>query len=246
LRRVAVFTEGQTEQITVRELLFRIFNPSKLSFECWELLAGNLSLTPYKYPNTPNPCVETHFMIINVHGDEAVISTIEEREKSLIEKGRFERIIGLRDMYSEKYDKRTNGTINDATSSQIIQGNESKIQQMNYHNRIKLYFAIMEIEAWILGMYNIFQRIDRTLTVDCIKQKLGIDLKAIDPQKAFYKPSDQLNSILLLCRGQYKKKRSEVEGICCKMESTDFEDARENGRCKCFDEFYREVVGCSE
>ena len=245
MRRVVVFTEGQTEQIFVRELLFRIFDPSKLSLVCWELLAGNRSSTPYKYHNAPNPCVEIHFMIINVHGDEAVMSTIEEREKSLIEKGGFERIIGLRDMYSEKYDKLANGTINDAVSSQIIRSNKSKIQQMNYHDRIKLYFAIMEVEAWFLGMYSLFQKIDKNLTVDHIKQKLGIDLKAIDPQEAFYKPSHQLNSVIELRGGKYSKKKTEVESICCKMESKDFENARENGRCKCFDDFYKEIMSCS-
>lgn len=245
MRRIALFTEGQTEQIFVRECLLRLFDLTKLSFECWELLAHKLHPAPYSYPNPPNPNAEIFFMIVNVHGDEGVISSIRERERNLIEKGQYEKIIGLRDMYSEAYDKLARGVINDSISKQFIQSHNLIIKKMNYHDKIRLYFAIMEIEAWILGMYNIFQRIDKTLTVDYIKQKLDIDLKAIDPQKAFYKPSEQLNSILLLCDGQYSKKRSEVEDICCKIEPTDFENARENSRCKCFDEFYHEIVNCS-
>ena len=102
MRRVAIFTEGQTELIFVREFLFRLVDPSKLSLECYELLAHNLSYVPFPY-SSPSP--EVHFLIIDAHGDKGVLSAIREREKKLIDSG-FAKIIGLRDMYCRAYAER--------------------------------------------------------------------------------------------------------------------------------------------
>jgi len=242
LKKVAIFTEGQTELVFVREILFRLIDPSKLSLECYELLAKQTSPVPFTY-SSPNP--EVHFLIINVHGDEGVLSSIRGREKELIERSGYEKIIGLRDMYSKVYKKLSPGMINDDISNQLIESHNSTIQNMNYPNRIKLHFAIMEIEAWFLAMYNIFQKIDSRLTTDNIQEKLGIDLKNIDPQTEFFRPCKQVNDIFVLCERQYSKKRGDCELICTRMELVDFDNARENGRCKNFDDFYQEVISYS-
>jgi hypothetical protein len=242
LRKVAIFVEGQTELIFVRDFLLRLIDPSKLSLECWELLAGQLSRVRYPY-SCPNP--EILFRIINVRGDERVLSSIKDGEKDLIEKGGYEKIIGLRDMYSEAYEKLSRGVIDDGISNQFVQSHNSTIQKMTHHDRIKLYFAIMKIEAWFLAMYNVFQRIDSILTVEYIKEKLGFDLKRIDPQKEFYKPSNQVGDLFLLSGRQYDKKESDINNITSKMELADFDNAIENDRCKCFDAFYQEIINYS-
>lgn len=242
MRKVAIFTEGQTELIFVREFLFRLVDPSKLSIECWELLAHNLSYVPFSY-SSPSP--EVHFFIVDAHGDKGVLSAIREREKDLIQKGGYEKIIGLRDMYSEEYKKLSPRAINDSITQKLIQSYNLTIQNMTHSTKIRLYLAIMEIEAWFLAMYNIFKKIDPILTVEFIRQNLNIDLKTTDPQKKFYKPFDQLDSIYALCERKYGKKRDEIESICSKMELADYYNARETGRCKCFDAFYQEVISYS-
>ncbi|HEX9976776.1 MAG TPA: hypothetical protein VGA82_05950, partial [Dehalococcoidales bacterium] len=219
---------------------FRLIDASKLSLECWELLSHKLSRVPYMY-SSPNP--EIHFMIINVHGDEGVLSSIKEREKNLIEKSGFDKIIGLRDMYSDAYCKLSPSVISESVSREFMQGYYSTIQQMTYRDRITLYFAVMETEAWFLAMYNIFQKIDGRLTINYIQRNLGIDLKSIDPQKEFYRPTEQVQEIFSLCGRRYNKKESDVESITSKMEPADFDNARENNRCSCFDDFYQEIRG---
>ena len=238
MKRIAIFAEGQTELIFIRNLLLKVLNPSKLSFECFELISHKQSTIPYQYPN---PSADIHFLILNVHGDEGVLSSIKEREKNLIEKSGYERIIGLRDMYSGEYVKRSPGVINDQISNIIIQRHNQTIGDMTHFDRIKLYFAIMEIEAWFLGMYNLFSKIDSVLTVEYIKDKLGIDLTNSDPQKEYYRPSNQVNSIFQLCGREYKKKQGEIECICSNIDSSDLDAARENSRCACFDDFYKEL-----
>jgi len=242
LKKIAIFTEGQTELIFVRNFLLKVMDPSKLSFECYDLLGQKSSSVPYQYPN---PSAEIHFLILNVNSDERVLSSIKDREKNLIEKSGYEKIIGLRDMYSGEYIKRSPGVINKQISNMIIQRNNQTIRGMTYFDRIKLYFAIMEIEAWFLGMYNLFQKIDSLLTVEYIKYNLGIDLKNVDPQKEFYKPSDQVSSIFQLCGRKYKKKPHEIECICSNIDSFSLNAATENNRCMCFADFYREITSRS-
>lgn len=242
MKRIAIFTEGRTERIFVRECLLRLFDPVKISFECYELLAHNLHPAHYIYPTIPNPYAEVFFMIIDCHGDEGVLSTIKERENNLIEKGYYA-ILGLRDMYCDTYHRLARGVINDGVSKRLIQSHAAVIQSMNHYDRIKLYYAIMEIEAWLLGMYDLFQKINPILTAEYINQKLGIDLKSIDPQLKFYRPSEELNSVLALCGRQYKKKEGDVEGLCAEIELKDLDDIVSNNRCRSFKEFRDAIVG---
>ncbi|TET43382.1 MAG: DUF4276 family protein [Dehalococcoidia bacterium] len=242
MKRIAIFTEGQTELIFIRHFLLKVLDPSKLSFECYELISHQPFTVPYRYPN---PSAEIHFLILNVHGDEGVLSSIKEREKKMVEGSGYDRIIGLRDMYCYEYVKRSPGVINDEISNLIIHRQNQIVRDMKHSDRIKLFFAIMEIEAWFLGMYNLFKKIDSVLTVEHIKQKLGIDLTTTDPQKQFYKPSDQVNDIFQLCGCEYKKKRDEIESICSNMDYSDFDTTRENNRCSCFDDFRQEITRCS-
>lgn len=241
MKRIAVFAEGQTELIFIRELLLRVFDPSKLSFECLVLLAHNQSPIPYTYSS---PSAEIHFMIIDAHGDGGVLGSIKEREINVIEKRKYDRIIGLRDMYSKDYIKLSPYVITEAVSNQIIEKLNITIKNMTYSDRIKVYFAIMEVEAWFLGMYNLFSKIDSMLTLAHIKENLKIDLRVTDPQREFYKPSEQVHLILELCGRTYSKKKDEIECICSPMAIEDFDNARENDRCKCFDAFYQEIVNC--
>lgn len=238
MKRIAIFAEGHTELIFIRNLLLRVVDPSKLSFECCELISENMSHVPYRQSSL-NP--ETHFLIVTVGGDEKVVSAIRDREKDLVERGGYDRIIGLRDMYCDAYTKRSPGRIDDQISNLMIQRQSQTIRNMRHSDIIKLFFAIMEIEAWFLGMYDLFRKNESVLTVGYIKEKLGIDLMTTDPQKEFYRPSDQVNSIFQLCGRDYKKRQDEVESICSRMDSSDFEAARENGRCSCFNDFYEEL-----
>jgi len=244
LKRIAIFTEGQTELIFIRHFLLKVLDPSKLSFECYELIAHQPFTVPYRYPN---PSAEIHFLILNVHGDEGVLSSIKEREKKMVEGSGYDKIIGLRDMYCYEYVKRSPGVINDEVSNLIIHRQNQTVRGMKHSDRIKLFFAIMEIEAWFLGMYNLFAKINSVLTAQYIERELGINLTTSDPQKQFYKPSDQVNEIFQLCgRGhQYKKKRGEIESICSNMDYSDFDTARENNRCSCLNDFCQEIISYS-
>ena len=238
--KVAIFTEGQSELIFVRELLLRLVDTSGMWLQCLELLSHQLSDVEFEHR-----CVEPKifFLLVDVHGDEGVLSSIKEREINLVEKGGYERIIGLRDMYCEQYVKKSPGKIDDRVSAMIIENCELVVQNMRYNDKIKVLFAVMELEAWFLAMYNLLKRIHSLLTVDYIKNHTGIDLKDKDPERAFYRPSQEMKIVFNLCEMQYKKKKNEIENIARNMAARDLADARENGRCEHLGKFLEEIRG---
>jgi len=234
MKKIAIFTEGQTEQIFLRYFLAIVFGWDKISWECWRLYRKEAVHVPWNY-ESKHP--EVYFLIINACGDGEVLSAIKEREKGLIKAG-FEQIIGLRDMYSDKYVIRTSSTIDNAVTEEFINGAKETIRMMSKPDKIKIYFAIMEIEAWFLGMYNLFERLDSSLQIAFIKERLGFDLSIINPQNKFLKPFDIVKNVLQLVGRQYNKSESDVEGICKIMDKDDFDNAFENGRCNSFKIFF--------
>ena len=145
MRKVAIFTEGQSELIFIRNLLLRTIDCSKVSFMCFRLYAGKTEPTPF---NFSNPHAEVSFLIVNVGQDEKVLSIIKERERDLIRKG-YERIIGLRDMYSEEYLKRSPNEIDNSVIQLFIDSWNSTIQNMSNPSKIKMHVAVMELEMLV-------------------------------------------------------------------------------------------------
>jgi hypothetical protein len=241
MKKVAVFVEGQGEQIFVRELLFYLGNPAKFRFECLRLEAGNLEEVPYTYGSKD---AEIYFLIVNVQGDTNVLKTINQRERGLLAAG-YSKIIGLRDMYSKAYRDISADQIDDAVTQRFIEGANNTIATMSQPEKIHLHFAIMELEAWWLCMYTLLEKIDSQLTVEYIAQQLGYDLSTLDAETAFFHPVATLNQILSLVGGRYEKHFSEVESIMSKMTFDDICEillGENPPRCNSFKRFCEDLM----
>ena len=236
MKKIAIFVEGQGEQIFIRNLLFHLIDPSKFSFRCVKLCAGTVRDALYQFQN---PNAEIHFQILNVQGDGGVLGAIRELEELLFSKG-FTRIIGLRDMYSEAYRKRSR-EIDDQVTQEFVDRTNETIAQMSNAERIRLHFSIMELEAWWLSMYNLFSKIDARLTQRFIEEELSYDLSKIDPQKVFFHPAREVEKIFELIGSRYDKSRDDVEKITSKIDVSDISNAAENNRCNSFSKFCEEL-----
>ena len=151
-----------------------------------------------------------YFLIVDVGNDEKVLSAIRERESHLLAKG-YAKVIGLRDMYSEAYEKRSGGRIRDEVTAEFIRGSRETIEAMTEPDRVCVHFAIMEIEAWLLLMHNIFQRMHESLSCEHIRRKAGYDLASLDPETSFYRPSQKLKEVLALVGVPYRKSKKDLE-----------------------------------
>ena len=235
MKKVAIFVEGHSELIFVREYLLKKFEYQNIDLECRTLFSDNKLLnTDYDVPNTN---ATHHFQIINVGSDSTVITRILKREHLLWNAG-YERIVGLRDMYSDEY-KEAMGQpreIKPFINQKFINGfNQTLKKKAIKPNNIHFCFAIMELEAWLLGIPKLWK--NKGINSAIILEKLNIDFFNIDPEIAFLHPTEVIKSILALIGEQYDKHGHEVNSFLSYIQKEDFEDLENSQKCnsfKCF------------
>ncbi len=238
--KTAIFVEGQTELIFVREFLLRHFEYQDISLQCFSLVSGgNMEYAPYDFPLAE---ANFYFQIINVGNDRSVLSNLLKREKSIWENG-FHRIIGLRDMYSKQYRETAKiKEINLAISANFILAHQEEIQNSaSRPNDIFFRFAIMETEAWLLGLQQVFENVDARLTTTFIQQNLGFDLNSIDPETEFFHPASIVEQIFALIDSAYRKKMGDVETLVSSLTKVDYQSLLESNKCASFLRFFEAI-----
>lgn len=193
MRKVAVFVEGQTELVFVREFLVKWFNyeTAEVGFSCYNLLNNDFCDTSYQFGG--EDC-ENYYLIVNVGNDQSVLGKIRARMSFLVNGG-YDVIIGLRDMYSDQYIKDAKRReINDDVTQMHINAVKELINEMANNEKIHFHFAIMEVEAWLLGMHHYLEAIDSKLTTDYVKKETGLDLD-MDPETTIFHPAVELDKI---------------------------------------------------
>ena len=238
MKRIAIFTEGQTELIFIRYLVGMELGWDKISVRCISLTRNKSTLAGLNYEN---PHADVLFQIIDVGNDQRVLSVIKEQEKHLLKSG-FEKILGLRDMYSDAYLRRAGKKVVPAVINHFIESTKNIIQKMSSPDKIVLHFAIMEVEAWFLAMWKVFGRLYSMLTVQYIAKKLHFKLDQIDPQVQFVNPSREVEHIFELVGCKYEKTRGDVEVFCRKIEQSDIQAILASNRCQSFKGFHTDII----
>ena len=106
---------------------------------------------------------------------------------------------------------------------------------------IQIYYAIMEVESWLLGMSNILTVIDSNLTKEDVVRQIGIDLSQ-DPETTIYHPAVELKKLFDLTGGQYDKHTDETEKIISQLIKEDYETLYYSGKCESFHRFVDAIV----
>jgi hypothetical protein len=235
MKKIAIFVEGQTELIFVREYLLKQFEYQDIDLECRNLFRDEkIQSAKYDFPNTE---AKFHFQIINVGSDTSVLQRILKREQLLWNAG-YERIIGLRDMYSSDYIEamKQPREIKPELNRKFIEGTNKTLEQKAIKpQNIKFHFAIMELEAWFLGITKLWEH--KGINNQIITEKLGFDLSGIDPETTFLHPAETIKDILKIINEPYRKQASEVESLVSYIEKQDFEDLQNSQKCTSFREF---------
>ena len=206
--RVAIFTEGQSELIFTREFLHRLFRYENVHIKCLQLNSGNEFVLPHeiRYP-TPN----CYIQICNIGNDSKVASYIINQYKRLKEQN-FEIIIGLRDVFSDEYKKKSD-SIDWEIIHKFINVQNSTIQKFTNDNEVEIFFAIMEFESWLLSFNNFFEKIDPRLTDKYILEQLNIEIANICPDDVFYHPTNKIDEILKLAEIKYNKSKGQINSF---------------------------------
>ncbi|HFA47821.1 MAG TPA: DUF4276 family protein [Bacteroidetes bacterium] len=238
MRKTAIFVEGQTELIFVREYLLRYFN-WQVDILCRKLLSdGKMESAEFDYllPNA-----ERHYQIINVGGDTIVLRRLLQREKALLKTG-YDKIIGLRDMFTEIY-VQLSKSIDPKVTQHIIDTFDKTIKaKADSPDKISFHFAIMETEAWLLGLPEVLNKVNKKLDAKLMLKTIGFDIKKDDPETAFFQPSKSLGQLFGAVGESYKKKKRDIERIMGHCTKTDIEELLNKPVCQQFNHFHNAVT----
>lgn len=242
--KIAIFVEGQSELILTKEFLLAMHDYCDVRIECYALLCDVPKDVDYPFGA---PDASNHYMIINVGNDNSVLSNMKNRINGLKKKG-YDKVVGLRDMYSEAYLKKNNNqrTINPELIKLFMESSQEEINGMAYAERIKFCWAIMEVEAWFLGMKKLFESVNPILTPDYIKSQLGYDLEKSDPETTYCHPAKVVGEIMGLVGKQYRKREGEVKSLVSCLTKEHYEELMNSDVCSTFTSYAKELLEDTE
>jgi len=214
MKKIALFVEGQTEQIFAEKLIREIIGRHGFSIESYKFLGGkDIAKNPFWLTTqNANGNSEFYFVIYDCGGDGRVQSDIRERLDSLREES-FSLIIGIRDVFPETDIERLKHYLYfgiHATSDISV----------------KIVLAINEIEAWFLAEETHYPRISRKLSLETANEIAGIDVSK-DDTKIIPHPSDTLKQIYIRGGTTYDKSKEKVQRT---IDALDYKNLNSNVR----------------
>lgn len=224
MRKVALFVEGLAEQVFVRDFLIKWYDwdINKVGLACYKLHAGNEYEAPYQHGTVDS---ENYFQIFNVGNDSSVLSVMLDRADSLHNAG-YSLVVGLRDMFSKVYHQKTfqknNERIIDLElNERFIQSAKEEIEASSKPLELQMHYAIMEVEAWLLGMPKFMEHLQ--------------DIN--DPETDIYHPAEKLKELMEAMGSGYDKHSKDIESIIGNLDKKDYLALYESGRCQSFRKF---------
>ncbi len=232
--KCAVYVEGKAEMLFVADVLAKYsdYDPSKIGFKCITL--NKDVLKPVSHPAQGDELSSSsYYQIVNVNNDDLVVSKLKKDIPNLAKQG-YEIIIGLRDVFGEGYKALIQNQEIDLDL--IRQMHDAQYDQIkNDCADIRLHFAIMEYEAWMLALIDKF-----------------IISKGGDPAEAFadavvdhdsdfettvFHPYNKVQKILQSIGEHYGKHEGDHLSFLSCLSKDDYESLRNSNRCASFKSF---------
>lgn len=223
MKKIAIFSEGQTEQLFAAEVIKFLAAQRSFFVKREKLLGGKkfptilMSIDDNPQHADPTDC-NFYFLLIDCASDGRVVSAIAERYEGLVEQG-YEQIIGMRDLAPSFRRDQLDRLM--ATANKVLP--REPVDPL-------LVVAVMEVEAWFISEVTHFKRLDQGLTPASILDKIGIDLFA--DAEARDTPARDLAQIYQLVGIEYGKSRSDVERTIQALDIGEYTDERALARSK--------------
>lgn len=233
--KVAIYVEGVTEAGFVYRLIGEKYQWDWTAFrlECLHLEPEKAGDDLRDYGDEES---ENYYLIYDSCSHDAVSSNILSRFEDHRQSG-FDRVVGLRDIYSDRYFELYGRTTERQSVERFINDMRDAVREKDPQGFIKLRFAIMETETWILAMYGVFSRIDPKVDANWLMDKVGINVLD-DPETSIVHPFGKLEAIYTSISRTYSKHWPEIKEIVFKLTWNDFDNLYHSGKCNSFKEFY--------
>jgi len=198
MKKIALFVEGQTDQIFTEKLIREIIGKHGFSITKYKFLGGKNNIRRPLWLTTQNTNVdkEYYFVIYDCGGDDKVQSDIRERLDTLREES-FSLVIGIRDVYPE-------------TNIEKLRKYLYRYIDQKTDVPVKIILAVNEIEAWFLAEETHYPRISKKISFETANKIAGIDV-CKDNTESISHPSDILKQIYMKGGTTYDKSKEKVQ-----------------------------------
>ena len=115
----------------------------------------------------------------------------------------------------------------------------------HFGDLVHFHFAIMEVEAWLLGMHEFLLSLNDKFTLQYVKEQLDIDLSQ-DPEKTLFHPAKELGTIFSDAGKTYDKHETDICSIMSKLNRENYISLINSGKCSTFKGFVESLLGMSE
>lgn len=201
MKRLAVFVEGQTEQIFVEKLIEEIMGKQNIYVVKEVPKTNRKGERIYTEIDAKGSYTNQEYFILirDCQNDERVQSDIIDQCQQL-HNAKYDRIIGIRDVFP------------------IAKNDLPRLRRAVKHGvpqrlmPINIILAIMEVEAWFLGEVSHFSKIAPHITRQAIHAKIRFD-PWIDNVEDRMNPASDLDEIYQIAGLRYDKKRATVSNI---------------------------------
>jgi len=195
VNKLAIFVEGETEQLFLEWLVREMANAAHLQIVFRKARGGTTTRRRTRIVEAvaDNSDLKFYVLIVDCGGDGGVKSRILQEYDNLVQYD-YKAIVGLRDAPRRRAD-----------IPRLRQG--LPVGVPSFPVPVDFVLAIMEIEAWFLAEYTHFQRINDSLTPAAIHSRLGFD-PSIDDMQLRDRPAEDLNAAYEIAGERYQKGRA--------------------------------------
>ncbi|MBX3017858.1 MAG: hypothetical protein KF767_08215 [Bdellovibrionaceae bacterium] len=200
MKKIAIFVEGQTEQIFFHRLLIEIAGKNRIQINNYKLSGGS-DASPRvrsfvgRYENSE---AEVFVSIFDSGADNRVASDVRDNYDSLVKSG-YGLIFGVRDVFPQ---------FSLVDIPKLRTGLMFRIKTKPVEPVFIL--GVMEIEAWFIAEHSHFGRLDSRLTDHVVRGALGVDPKTFDLRN-LPGPADSLHIVYSKVGRAYRKRKNQVE-----------------------------------
>ncbi len=211
MRKLAIFVEGLTEQILVRQLLQAVLGQNRIAIQTVKITGGHnvrMSLTVMRAAHVERQ-TDYYIMVYDCGGETNVKGYLMAHRDKLVSSG-YTMILGLRDVYPN---------FRREDVPKLIRGLNHRLPQKKATTHI--YLAVMETEAWFLGEYKHLKKLNGKLTPQYIEKRLGFNPRTENMEDRDH-PSADIKAAYQLVGHDYTKKRDRLNAVVRKLDFNHF------------------------
>jgi hypothetical protein len=192
-KRLAVFVEGQTEQIFMEKVLVEVAGSRNIALDVRRIRGSGEA----RSIELSTSAASYYALICDCGADNRVVSDLRENYEGLTREG-YSMVLGLRDVHPAKDSEIP---VTRALLSKLLPNGSIPVH---------LVLAVRETEAWFIVEDRHYSAIHPELNAALILEHVGIDTSTIAAE-SIESPATTLHRIYQLKGQAYRKRRAQVE-----------------------------------